>query len=139
MWLLLQAREPTGSQELVKSTWMHRVVFSADWLALIRLASKSDLMPICPVVKPSIFNHSCSNFCKWFAPQGGWESFYAKNQARYLGRNPVELKEDEESDFEAYESDDSFEYDHEDFENDFGFGDGMDDELAELEYAFLFL
>ena len=34
---ILQAREPTGSQELIKSTWMHRVVFSAEWLALIRL------------------------------------------------------------------------------------------------------
>ena len=134
--------EPTGTQELVKSTWMHRVVFSAEWLALTRLARKSDLVPICPVVKPSIFNHSCGNFCKWFAPQGGWEAFYAKDHARYLGRNPIELEGDEneeEDDFEAYESDDSFEYDHEDFENDFGFGDGMDDELDELEYAFLFL
>ena len=26
-------------------------------------------MPICPVVKPSLFNHSCSHFCRWFAPQ----------------------------------------------------------------------
>ena len=139
--LLLQAREPTGSQELVKWTWMHRVVFSAEWLALIRLAKKADLVPVCPVVKPSIFNHSCSNFCKWFAPQGGWEAFYAKNHARYVGRNAIELEEEEEegSDVEDYESDDSFEYDHEDFENDFGFGDGLDFLLDELEYAFLFL
>ena len=86
---------------------------------------------------------------KWFAPQGGWEALYAKDPTRYAGFNHLEEEEeegeeeehlsDEGSDFEGYESDDSFEYNHVDFENDFGFGNGMDDELDELEYAFLFL
>ena len=139
--VFFQAREPTGTQELVRSSWLHRVVFSAEWLALIRLAKKADLVPACPVVKPSVFKHSCSNFCKWFAPQGGWEAFYAKNPVLYAGRNHSEEEEDSEegTDFEDYESDDSFEYNFHDFENDFGFGDGMDDVLDELEYAFLFL
>ena len=79
----------------------------------------------------------------WFAPQGGWEALYAKHPTRYAGCNhPEEEEEDlseEGSDFEGYESDDSFEYNQVDFENDFGFGDVMDDELDELEYAFLFL
>ena len=121
----------------MRSSWLHRVVFSAEWLALIRLAKKADLVPDCPVVKPSVFNHSCSNFCKWFAPQGGWEAFYANNPVLYAGRNEEEEDSEEGTDFEDYESDDSFEYNFHDFENDFG--DGMDDVLDELEYAFLFL
>ena len=90
--LLLQAREPAGSRELMKWTWMHRVVFSGEWLALIRLAEKADLVPVCPVAKkplgrwtsswgpilytPMEVNHSCSIICNWFAPPGGWEAFY---------------------------------------------------------------
>ena len=135
---VLQAREPTGTQELVKWSWMHRVVFSAELHALVRLAKKADLVPICPVVKPSIYDHSCSNFCKWFAPQGDWEAFYAKNLTHYLGRNAIEFEEEEEGeeeeeeeDFEAYESD---EYDHEDSENDFGFNDDLDIMLDLLDW-----
>ena len=136
----MQAREVIGRQELVKSTWIERVVFSAEWLALIRLAKRADLLPACPLVKPSIYNHSCSNFCSWFAPQGGWEAFYAKNHSRYAGRNEPDREESDgsdESDYDGYESDESFEYNYEDFENDFGFG--LDDELDDLEYGFLFL
>ena len=76
--LILQAEEPVGSEELVKSTWLPRIHTNEDRLALFRMAEQADLVPTCPVLKPSLYRHSCSTFCPWFAPRGGWDAMYEK-------------------------------------------------------------
>ena len=105
---VLQAREPFGTKELVKSTWMHRIETYSDTYpdtqtkkqrkqtnkqtkeALFRLAERADLVPRCKVSTPSIYKHSCPALCPWFAPFGDWNAFYAR--ASFNGSREKERK-----------------------------------------------
>ena len=81
--LQVQERNDTHAKELIKSTWLPRLLDKDDKLALLNLAKRAKLVPTCPVVKPSPYWHRCSSgFCAWFAPEGGWDSFHAKNHVK---------------------------------------------------------
>ena len=81
--LQVQERNDTHAKELIKSTWLPRLLDKDDKLALLNLAKRAKLVPTCPVVKPSPYWHKCSSgFCAWFAPDGGWDSFHAKNHVK---------------------------------------------------------
>ena len=98
---VLQARESTGSQELVKSTWMPRMLTTSDTLALMKMAEEADLVPRCPVIKPSIYNHPCSILCPWFGPPKGWNKYFERNHRTYAGQNDS----DDESYFDSDDED----------------------------------
>ena len=112
---VLQAQESTWSQELVKSTWMPRMLTTSDTLALMKMAEEADLVPRCPVIKPSIYNHPCSILCPWFGPPKGWNKHFETNHRTYVGRNDSDDESYFDSDDEDLlpdegESDSSFEF-----------------------------
>ena len=87
---VLQAGERTGTPptELVKKTWIKRIMDKDDKLTIFSMAKKAKLLPTCPVVKPSPYWHRCKAFCPWYAPDGGWDVFHAtKHQkcSRFYG------------------------------------------------------
>ena len=102
--LVLQAEEPSVSQELVRSTWLPRLDTNEDKLALFRMAEQADLVPTCPVLKPSLFGHNCATFCPWFAPRGGWDAMYEKHYQPESNFSEEEnTDEDEEYEFDEEE------------------------------------
>ena len=70
-----------------RSSWMPRILAFSDILALMKMAEEADVVPRCPVIKPSIYNHTCSTLCPWFAPPMGWNAFYGRKHSTYVGRN----------------------------------------------------
>ena len=102
--LVLQAEEPNGSQELARSTWLPRLHTNEDRLALFRMAEEADLVPTCPVVKPSLYGHNCATFCPWFAPRGGWDALYEKHYQPESNLSEEENTDgDDEYDFDGFD------------------------------------
>ena len=101
--LVLQAKEVSGRQELVRSTWLARLDTNEDKLALFRMAEQTDLVPTCPVLKPSLFRHTCAAFCPWFAPRGGWDAMYEKHYQPEFFSDEEFTDEDEEYEFDEEE------------------------------------
>ena len=81
--LQVQERDDRHAKELIKSTWLPRLLDKDDKISLFKMAKIARLVPNCPVVKPSSYWHRCeSGFCAWFAPEGGWDVFHAKNHVK---------------------------------------------------------
>lgn len=118
--LVLQAREPGGGHQLVKWSWLHRIQGHGDRAVLQELARRADLAPPCDVIKPSLYEHDCSPFCPWFAPEGGWEAFYNKNPEDHYVHGYYS-DDDEEEWSGSVESVYSDEYDYGDYD-DFPYG-----------------
>jgi len=78
---VLQVREVAGSGELARRSWKHRLGHSGymggEAAALAAMAGRTGLVPGCPVVRPTVYPHTCRTFCSWFAPTGGWDKHYA--------------------------------------------------------------
>lgn len=105
--LVLQAEEPSRSQELARSTWLPRIRSNEDKLALFRMAEEADLVPACPVVKLSLFRHTCATFCPWFAPKGSWNALFEEHYEALRANISEEENTDGAVEFEAegYDSD----------------------------------
>jgi len=107
--LVLQVKGPPGAQQLVRSSWLHRVQRPEDAAHLQGLARRAGLAPACGLTLPSLYDHYCRPLCSWFAPVGGWEATYARNPWDYRGCNDS----DEEDDYGySDESDYNDEFDH---------------------------
>ena len=97
---------------MVKWSWLHRIQGHGDRAVLQELARRADLAPPCDVIKPSLYEHDCSPFCPWFAPEGGWEAFYNKNPEDHYVHGYYSDDDEEEWSAESVYSD---EYDYDDF------------------------
>ena len=119
---VLQAEEPIGTQELVKFTWIHRLHSNKDRFALFKLAQEANLVPDCPVVKPTFMKHTCNALCPWFAPEGGWDSVYAavpKSFAGYKCSFRVDSDGDDNFSFETNSEKEDWGLGDSDYEDDF--------------------